>query len=182
LTEPVETEAASSPDVTDKSPSLRTQGGTEKMSGETPHLFLKKKDLKKDKPSKPVIQEKKKEPFDIDQLMKAWTEYQENRIMTVQNDAENLIFSHTPQIQEDDSLLLTLRSELEISIIQKFEDELVQFLRQKLHNDHIRIHKEVEDNQVAKKLYTGQDKYNYMIEQNPALKRLKEKLGLDFEF
>jgi hypothetical protein len=85
-------------------------------------------------------------------------------------------------LKDDHKVLLTLRSQLEVSILEKFEDELVPFLRNHLQNDHLRLVKQVDEGKTEQKLYTGQDKYHYMVSQNPVLKKLKEDLGLDFEF
>ncbi len=84
--------------------------------------------------------------------------------------------------REGNEIVLHLGSQLEMTILAKIEQELVQFLRQELSNDLIILKKEVAEQQATQKLYTSQDKYEHMVEQNPALKTLKEKLGLDFEY
>ena len=96
---------------------------------------------------------------------------------------EQLIFNRLLKIKEGFILELQLRSTLEISILERFEHELVNHLRSLLKNDQILIEKVVlEEEEQTRKLYTSADKYEYMVQQNPNLKLLKERLGLDFEY
>ncbi len=78
--------------------------------------------------------------------------------------------------------MIQLSSSLEISILERLEQGIVQFFRKELKNSLIQLQKEVSEQEKSKKLYTSKEKYDYMVEQNPALKDLKERLGLDFEF
>jgi hypothetical protein len=41
---------------------------------------------------------------------------------------------------------------------------------------------ELKTHDEKKVLYTNRDKFDYLVEINPALKELKERLGLDTEF
>ena len=68
------------------------------------------------------------------------------------------------------------------SFLEKFDTELVQFLRKELDNDHIVIRTELEEMKEEKKLYTSTDIFDYMVKQNPDLKDLKDRLGLDFDY
>jgi DNA polymerase-3 subunit gamma/tau len=96
---------------------------------------------------------------------------------------EQLIHNRDLEKREDHKVAIVLRSTLEISILERFEHELIAFLRTELKNDHILLEKEVkEEDQQTRKLYTSADKYEYMLQQNPDLKLLKEQLGLDFEY
>lgn len=151
-------------------------------SGETPALFRKQPKTEKNQAATETIQEKKQEPFSQEALNKAWEEFAEKRKAQHANDAEKPILNRKLRLEEDHQVAFMIGSQLESTILEKFEDELVQFLRSTLENDHIRLIKKIENKQPDQKLYTGQDKYNYMIKQNPALKDLKERLGLDFEF
>ncbi len=83
---------------------------------------------------------------------------------------------------EDFNIAFHLRSELESNILDRFEQELVSFLRNKLKNDKILIRKVISQEGSKQKLYTSSDKYDYLVKQNPKLKDLRDKLGLDFDF
>ena len=77
---------------------------------------------------------------------------------------------------------VSLSSSLEITIFERIELEVVSFLRKELQNDQIAIIKQVEEFEETKKLYTSKDIFEYMVQINPAVKTLKDKLGLDFEY
>lgn len=126
--------------------------------------------------------EKKKEYFDQEQLEEVWKEFRELRINNGAGDMEQLLLSRELKIENENELIIFLNSALEISILERFEHELVIFLREKLQNDFINIEKEVKEEEQKEKLYTSSDKYDYMAKQNPNLKKLKERLGLDFDY
>ena len=40
----------------------------------------------------------------------------------------------------------------------------------------------IEENNKAKKLYTGKEKFEFLIEKNKEIKNLQNQLGLDYEY
>ncbi|XOV93761.1 MAG: hypothetical protein ACFHWX_03425 [Bacteroidota bacterium] len=82
----------------------------------------------------------------------------------------------------EQDVLIHLASSLEVSILERLEQGIVQHFRKVLRNSSIQLQKDVTEQEKSKKLYTSKEKYDYMVEQNPALKDLKDRLGLDFEF
>jgi DNA polymerase-3 subunit gamma/tau len=83
---------------------------------------------------------------------------------------------------EKDEVIIKLKSQLEVSFLERLETDITQHLRSALKNDHILLKKEVEEVQETDKLYTSSDIYEYMVKQNPKLKDLKDRLGLDFDY
>ena len=59
--------------------------------------------------------------------------------------------------------------------------ELVSYLRNTLKNSTIEITYEVSKIEDKTRLYTNRDKYNRMVEINPLLQTLKQKLDLDID-
>ena len=57
----------------------------------------------------------------------------------------------------------------------------MNFLRERLNNYHFDIQPRVAEAPEEKKLYTSQDKYLRMVEKNPLLKDLKQRLDLDYD-
>jgi DNA polymerase-3 subunit gamma/tau len=55
-------------------------------------------------------------------------------------------------------------------------------IKEKLNNYHIQIDIQVNKVEANQKPYTPQEKYNNMAEKNPALKKLKDQLGLEIDF
>ncbi len=97
-------------------------------------------------------------------------------------DTEKLILGREVKKGEQYEALIFLSSELEASFLDKFETELIQFLRRELCNDYLSINKQVAQQEETRKLYTSKDIYEYMVKQNPKLAELKDKLGLDFDY
>lgn len=151
-------------------------------SKETPSLFRKKPLQAANPQEKESKVEKKGQEFTQKALSEVWSKFGEILKNKGAGDAEKLILGRELRKGEEHMVIIKLGSQLHVSILEKFELELVQYLRSELQNDHIQLTKLVEEKEEGRKLYTSKDKYDYMVEQNPALKTLKDKLGLDFEY
>jgi DNA polymerase-3 subunit gamma/tau len=147
---------------------------------QTPSLFRKKEAVTQEESEEK--REKLSETFDADSVKNAWDEFTAYRLSLNMGDAEKLVLSRTLIKHGERDVVIRLGSQLEVSILEKFESDLVQFLRQQLSNDFLLLKKEVQEHKETNKLYTSKDKFDFMAEQNPALKDLKERLGLDFEY
>jgi len=120
--------------------------------------------------------------FDQEALDVAWKLFAETRAKLNMGDAEKLVLGRKLEKREGNEVQIILDSQLEMSILEKVEQDLVQFMRKTLSNDHIFLTKSVQEHSEKQMLYTSKDKYAYMVEQNPALQELKDRLGLDFEY
>ena len=149
-------------------------------SKDTPSLFRKKevKAVEEKKPDAP----KQENAFEQSAIETAWKAFGDMRIKAGAGDAEKLVLSRDLSKTDGHDISIHLGSQLEMSILDKFEQEVIQYLRKELTNDFINLTKEVKSQVEKQKLYTSQDKFDYMIDQNPVLKDLKDKLGLDFEY
>ena len=74
---------------------------------------------------------------------------------------------------------ITLANHIEIDSLDKIRTELLSFLRDKLSNDNIDIVAEVSEEEKDRKAYTNSEKFEKLIEKQPLLKELKDRLGLD---
>ncbi len=97
-------------------------------------------------------------------------------------ESEKLILSRSVEKLDEKTVCIHLKSDLESSILDRFENDLIGYLRKALENDLINLKKEVRKEKKQQKLYTSSDKYEYLLEKNPKLKDLKDQLGLDFEY
>ncbi len=149
-------------------------------SKQTPSLFRKKEEAKAETPVAEVV--KRETLFDQAALEVAWTLFAETRAKLSMNDAEKLVLGRKLEKRKGNEVQIILDSQLEMSILEKVEQDLVQFMRKTLSNDHIFLTKSVQEQNETQMLYTSKDKYAYMVEQNPALSELKDRLGLDFEY
>jgi hypothetical protein len=152
---------------------------------ETPSIFRrrptaeeKQREADEAKIAEPILNE----DFSDEVLQKAWAEYREKRLGEKVGDMEQLILNRPLHKTSESSLMISLASPLEANILDKAEQGIVLFLRSTLRNSSIVIEKEVKEQETSKKLYTSKDKYEYMVSINPAMKEMKERLGLDFEY
>lgn len=115
-------------------------------------------------------------------LLKSWDAFRSQKESSNTGEMERLILKRNIRLVSANAIEIELNSSLELSILERFEQELITFLRNHLENDVFELKKTVKEDKQEKKLYTSTDKFNYMAEKNPALRKLKDKLGLDFEF
>ena len=149
-------------------------------SAETPNIFNRvKKKAVEDRLKTETVS--RAESFTQEQLDASWQRFKELKSQEGIGDMEAIVLSRSP-VKNDQNVSLKLSSALEVEILERFETELVGHLRKALLNDALKIEKLVEEIKEGRKLYTSKDKYDYLVEQNPSIKELKERLGLDFEY
>lgn len=83
---------------------------------------------------------------------------------------------------EGESITILMNTELEQEFLTEIKFRLLDYLKWYLHNDHITIDAKITKALTAQKLYTSKEKYDFMVSRNPALKKLKDDLGLDFDY
>lgn len=170
--------AVSLANITERNQSVQRQPLNPDSQKETPSIFGRKKPKKEEEVISVV--NKLTHEFSQQELDKAWAAFKIS--LTNPSDTDKLILSKELMKKEGNTLLIQLDSQLEVSFLEKLEMELVQFLRTGLKNDYITIDKIVKAAAETKKLYSTSDIYDYMVEQNPKLKELKDRLGLDFNY
>lgn len=67
-------------------------------------------------------------------------------------------------------------------MLNNVKTELTTFLREKLRNSMILVAGELLESEDKKMMYTSRDKFEYLLEKNPVLREMKERLGLDPDF
>ncbi|MEQ9404782.1 MAG: DNA polymerase III subunit gamma/tau [Cyclobacteriaceae bacterium] len=171
--------STSEPVVKKVSPVVIKEPSASSEPRETPSIFKKKKEEIKEEQTVSIV-DKKEEEYSEEALAVAWKKFRDGRENP--GDTEKLILGREVKKGEEHEVLIFLSSQLEVSFLDKFETELIQFLRTELTNDHLTINKQVAQVEETKKLYTSKDIYEHMLKQNPKLQELKDKLGLDFDY
>ena len=97
------------------------------------------------------------------------------------NNSKTSILSKELSIEKKNIHLL-LSSDLEKEIFEDLKNDLLNEIR--IHFDDQKIHFsiKIEENNKAKKLYTGKEKFEFLIEKNKEIKNLQNQLGLDYEY
>jgi DNA polymerase-3 subunit gamma/tau len=123
---------------------------------------------------KPILENK---PYTREELQKAWDEFAETK-KTYQADYQLLTqgFDHN-----NDEIIIRLYS-IQETIFNNIRADLTTFIREKLQNFAITINGELIEGETKKMIYTNREKLEHLMEKNPVLKELKERLGLDTDF
>jgi DNA polymerase-3 subunit gamma/tau len=87
-----------------------------------------------------------------------------------------------PFARKDHEIIIHLHNPIQETILNGIKGDLVTYLRETLKNDSISVIGELVEGESKQMLYTSREKFDYLMEKNPVLKELKEKLGLDTDF
>jgi len=124
------------------------------------------------------------EPSGVDPgaVLEAWNDY----ALSIEKSKPRMhstLTSNQPVISEKGSLSIRLNSEAQRDhFLQKIKSPLIEHIRGKTGLTHLEIIAEVaEGEKDEKKIYTEQDKLEFLIQKNPQLGTLKTRFNLDFD-
>jgi len=95
---------------------------------------------------------------------------------------EIAILNQPYSLLAENMIEIQITSVLQEDILERFKIELLGFLREKCNNPTIKLQTKLVQEVQQKKLYTSQDKLNYLAENNPHVLELQRRLGLDIDF
>ncbi len=130
-------------------------------------------------PSTPTPQEESNRPFTADQLRDAWVGLA--AIHTDEPRLKQLIESYIPRLIDEQTAEIQMPNPWQMDQMRKAMPQLARQLREALHNNllHVQlVQAEYTQEQMA---FTAEEKYKVMVEQNPALAQLKERLNLQID-
>lgn len=119
--------------------------------------------------------------FTLPELEKAWSAYA-GKLKEEERASELIILNQKYQLQDDYTILLELNNSIQENILDRFRNDFVVTLRKTLGNRKIRLKTELVAEEVKERLYTAQDKFNYMAEKNTKILELRKRLGLDYDY
>jgi DNA polymerase III subunit gamma/tau len=96
--------------------------------------------------------------------------------------AEYTILNQEVEMDENFTIQIKLANPLQEDILERFRQELLNFLRGNLKNSNIKLQAKVVQNTEKKMIYTPQEKFNHLAEKHPMLAELSKRLGLDTDF
>ena len=123
--------------------------------------------------------EQSNRPFTADQLHDAWV-----GLAAVHSDEprlKELIENYIPRLIDAQTAEIQMPNPWQMSQMRKAMSELAQQLRAALHNDQLHIQLVQAEYTQEQMAFTAEEKYKVMIEQNPALAQLKERLDLQID-
>lgn len=121
------------------------------------------------------------EVFTKDELLKCWDEFAEK----IKDDKPRIYSS----LKEKDLIINELNIEIEFDNIDQLENFnqqirqlLLNHLRQKLLNSGIEINTRLKErDEKGRKLYTVEERFEYLAKKNPGIIKLKQNFNLDFD-
>ena len=119
---------------------------------------------------------------DPDRVMKAWDEYAKSIEKTKPRDYSSLKSSR-PVVKSDGTVKLLLNSEAQQDHFYKhIRPDLVRFILEATGMGSLEIQTHIsETGQNGKKIYTDEDKLDFLMKKNPELGSMKTRFNLDFD-
>ena len=118
------------------------------------------------------------ETFTESKLREVWNAFAEQR---KKFQAEYQMLSQ-PYKLEGCVITVELLSPVHETMLNNIKSELTAFVREQLRNNTIQVMGELQSNEEKKIIYTNREKFDYLVEKNPMLRELKDRLGLDTDF
>lgn len=120
--------------------------------------------------------------FTDKELLMAWNEFAE-KIKTDKPRMYNTLKGHLPERNDDRNIELVLDNTIQQDEFQRdIKQDLLVYLKEKLNNELISVATSVKSEKGKQpRLYTAQEKFDYMIKKNPDLGKLKQEFNLDLD-
>lgn len=127
-----------------------------------------------------VVPQSDKE-FTADELKAAWKAFA-NTIQDSENRLYITLMAAEPE-KKDNVITFTVNNPLQQEIVQQKTNDILFFLKKELSNNHIQLDIYISEKSQAekRKLYTAEDKFNYLNKKNPVMGKFRQQLNLDFE-
>ncbi len=119
--------------------------------------------------------------FDQEKFMKVWNYFKES-IARQHPSFYNTLKLHEPLLKENFRIELPVDNKVLETTVQEHKMEMLDFLRNELQNYKISLDTIILEKGESTLPYTADEKYQSMVEKNPNLKILKDKLDLEVEY
>ena len=136
----------------------------------------------KEKNDTSELVEKKSSSFTELEMRNFWKDYSEMMREAGKTNLYVTLSSFSPNLENERIIRLKISNDTQQKILDENKIELLDFLRTNLHNDFVEIRTELTEEIKNNVPYTSKDKFTKMIKENPSLKILQQKLGLDPDY
>jgi len=118
------------------------------------------------------------DPFTPEQLQKVWNQFAEQRKKI---HTEYMLLTQ-PYDFQNNTIIVHLHNPVQEMDLNNIRTDLITYIREKLRNTTIQLTGEhrVPDERTI--LYTPREKFDYLLNKNPLLRELKDRLNLDTDF
>lgn len=134
---------------------------------------LNKKEVKFDPDQLP------KDSFTEEDMLKHWTEFVEIIDAKGQKILASNLSADTPKLRNENTLWLEMPNSTMKTEIEREQYDLMEYLKLKLNNYHIRLKITVNETTAKKFAFTPEEKYEKLRQKNPAIDLLRKEFDLD---
>jgi DNA polymerase-3 subunit gamma/tau len=122
-----------------------------------------------------------KEEFSQERLEKVWVYYTESIARQYPN-FYSILGTRKPLLKEDFRISVSLDNKAQEMTWNERKADLLDFLRSELRNQLIQVEALLSQSETELKPFTSDEKYRAMVQKNPLVKELKDKLEMDLEY
>jgi DNA polymerase-3 subunit gamma/tau len=120
------------------------------------------------------------EPYTEEDLKAAWMSYVDN-LDEIKNSAEFRLLNKAYEYSNNMAEIL-IDNPIEEDVFKEIKTEFITNIRRRLRNKNFDIRLKIDQSEKKKIIYTPHDKFEHLAEKYPAMRELKQRLGLEFEF
>lgn len=136
--------------------------------------------VEREEVQQPVYQKLGTQEFSKDQLLNAWKKYADMLLKESNMNLYSTLTKREPVLYSDYTIELTIDNKVQEEALNADKVNFLGFLRHQLNNHQIQLKTLLEVQEVPQVVaYTAEDKFKKMVELNPVINDLKNKLDLD---
>ncbi len=120
-------------------------------------------------------------PFTPDELILCWEEFADSLKISSPH-LYSTLKSSRPVLNAGWNIEFTLGNKVLEEELTMRKTEMMEFLRSRLNNFKIQLTTHIAENLKSARPYTDKEKFDQMVQKNPALNSLKDELGLEIEY
>lgn len=157
------------------------------LSGGTATLIPNLNDLtasysKKEESGPEYLSGDSKEEFSMDTLLKYWNLYAEKTKKEGKINIFTILTSNPPGLLDNFMVEVLIENKIQDDLLNSEKVDLLNYLRVELKNFSIDLSTRLIEQTAKKKLYTSTEKYQHMVQKNPALEEFKKRFNLDLDY
>ncbi|MGM0667269.1 MAG: DNA polymerase III subunit gamma/tau [Bacteroidota bacterium] len=137
--------------------------------------------LDEDKDDYSDSSEEDNKEFDESELTEAWKSFGDT-LKKGNPRMSSIIKAMKPVIEDNTEIILELSNKAQKDYFdQKYKHDMVSHLKRELSNSKIVFHTRVSEKKDNSTPYTEEEKYRYLADKNPAVDKLRNEFGLEFD-
>lgn len=120
-------------------------------------------------------------PVNQEDLIHAWTEFAHKEKAAGKPQLYITLTHRKPVIKDDNIIELEIINLSQENLLNEEKQAMMDFLRGKLNNYHLQLKTILVEAPKEETIYTSKEKYQKMVERNPAIEDMRKQLGLELD-